>query len=70
LFIDGELVINNDGLHGALEKEGKIKLSEGSHTLKISYFQAGGGFHLKASVSGPGIEKISIPPNMLYRSLN
>ncbi|NOR33979.1 MAG: family 78 glycoside hydrolase catalytic domain, partial [Bacteroidales bacterium] len=70
LFIDGKLVIDNGGLHGALEKEGKIKLSEGRHTLKISYFQAGGGFHLKASVSGPGIEKISIPPNMLYRSLN
>ncbi len=70
LYIDGEIVINNDGLHGALEKEGEIKLSEGVHTLRITYFQAGGGFHLKASVSGPGIEKVSIPPDMLYKSLN
>ncbi|MCK4879889.1 MAG: family 78 glycoside hydrolase catalytic domain, partial [Bacteroidales bacterium] len=70
LFIDGKIVIDNDGLHGALEKQGSIQLSEGKHILLISYFQAGGGFHLKASISGPGIEKVSIPPNMLYKSMN
>jgi len=70
LFIDGEIVIDNDGLHGALEKEGEIQLFEGKHTLRITYFQAGGGFHLKASVSGPGMEKSSIPPDMLFNSLD
>ena len=69
LYIDGELVINNDGLHGAVEKEGLIKLSEGMHTWQINYFQAGGGFHLKASISGPGLETVSIPPYMLLKNL-
>jgi hypothetical protein len=65
LYIDGKLVIDNDGLHGSLEKEGQIKLSKGKHSLRISYFQAGGGFHLKAYISGPDSEKVSIPPSML-----
>ncbi len=70
LFIDGELVIDNDGPHGALEKEGKIVLAEGKHSWKLTYFQAGGGFHLKAYLSGPGMEKEPIPPDMLYKSMN
>ncbi len=67
LFIDGEIVIDNDGLHGALEKQGQIQLSEGKHTLRITYFQSGGGFHLKAFISGPGMEKVHIPPDMLFK---
>ena len=70
LYIDGKLIIENDGLHGALEKQGQIKLSEGKYSLRINYFQAGGGFHLKAYISGPGIEKKSIPSSMLYRRPN
>ncbi|MEA3460564.1 MAG: family 78 glycoside hydrolase catalytic domain, partial [Bacteroidota bacterium] len=70
LFIDGELVIDNDGPHGALEKEGKIVLSEGRHNLRITYFQAGGGFHLKAYLAGPDMEKESIAPDNLYKSMN
>ncbi len=65
LYIDGKLVIDNDGLHGALEKEGQIDLSEGKHSLRITYFQAGGGFHLKAYISGPDPVKVIIPPSML-----
>ena len=70
LYIDGKLVIDNDGLHGALEKEGQINLSEGKHSLRITYFQAGGGFHLKAYISGPDLERVSIPPSMLFKSMN
>jgi hypothetical protein len=70
LFIDGELVIDNDGPHGALEKQGNIQLSEGKHILKITYFQAGGGFHLKAYLSAPGMEKESIAPDMLFKAMN
>ena len=70
LYIDGELVIDNDGPHGALEKEGTIVLSEGKHDLKITYFQAGGGFHLKAYLSGPGMEKESIAPDIIFKSVD
>lgn len=68
LYIDGKLVIENDGLHGALEKQGQIKLAKGKHSLRITYFQAGGEFHLKAYISGPGMEKNKIPASMLFIS--
>jgi hypothetical protein len=70
LYIDGELIIDNDGLHGALEKQGMVKLSRGKHALRITYFQAGGGYHLKAFISGPDSEKVSIPPSMLFFKTN
>ena len=39
LYIDGQLVINNDGQHGPLAKEGSITLSQGAHDLLLDYFQ-------------------------------
>jgi hypothetical protein len=39
LYIDGRLVINNDGLHASFAKTGDIKLSGGIHTIRVSYFQ-------------------------------
>src|SRR6185312_722423 len=39
LFIDDKLVIDNDGLHGAYSKTGKINLDDSRHSIKIQYFQ-------------------------------
>ncbi|MEA1875518.1 MAG: family 78 glycoside hydrolase catalytic domain [Bacteroidota bacterium] len=70
LYIDGKLIVENDGLHGALEREGQIQLSRGRHSFRIDYFQAGGGFHLNVDISSPGIERVNISPSMLFRSMN
>ncbi len=42
LFINGVLVVNNDGLHGALTKEAAVTLTAGVHTIEIRYFEATG----------------------------
>ncbi len=68
LFIDNQLVVDNDGLHAAIEKSGNVPLTPGRHVLKITYFQAGGGLDLHAFVSGPGIEKEEIPAGMLLQN--
>ncbi len=65
LFIDNQLIVSSDGLHGAIEKPGSLWLSKGKHSLIIHYFQAGGGYLLETSISGPGMEKIIIPASML-----
>jgi len=39
LYIDGELVIDNDGQHPPQEREGSIRLSHGVHEIRVSYFQ-------------------------------
>ncbi|MEO0900065.1 MAG: family 16 glycoside hydrolase [Bacteroidota bacterium] len=43
LFIDGNLVIDNDGLHGFDPQEAEVTLAEGKHPFTLKYFQAGGG---------------------------
>ena len=54
LYIDGRKVIDNDGTHPAQTEEGQIKLSGGSHRIRVSYFQ-GPRFHvaLVLLVAGP-----------------
>ncbi len=47
LSVADNLVVDNDGLHGAYEKKGEIALQKGWHKIELSYFQAGGGKNLK-----------------------
>ena len=39
LTINGQQVIDNDGEHGAREKNGKITLKKGEHKVELDYFQ-------------------------------
>ena len=39
MTVDGEKVVDNWGLHGAKEVEGKIKLTKGYHDKKVEFFQ-------------------------------
>ncbi len=65
LYLDGKLVVNNDGLHGMVERSAKVNLNAGPHAILVTYFDNGGGDGLKVSWSGPGIRKQTIPANRL-----
>ncbi|GAA5040036.1 hypothetical protein GCM10011506_40060 [Marivirga lumbricoides] len=67
LFVDEQLVVDNDGDHGVQERSGRINLKKGSHTLKIEYFNGGGGYYLDAKYQGPGLGKQIIPANKLIQ---
>lgn len=68
LFVNNKLIVENDGPHGAgEEKIGEIRLTIGMHPIRLNYFQAGGGLFLKASYSGPGVEKCEIPALVLMQ---
>jgi hypothetical protein len=68
LFVDNNVVVDNDGSHGAdTEESGKTMLSEGMHPIKLQYFQAGGGMFLEVKYSGPGIEKQTIPATVIFK---
>lgn len=43
LLIDGQEIVNNDGLHGPDPRDGEIALAAGNHTLLVEYFERGGG---------------------------
>lgn len=39
LFIDGKLIIDNDGTHGPASQSGKVVLDDSPHSLSLQYFQ-------------------------------
>lgn len=66
MFINSQEIIENDANHGSIEEQGKIALQKGFHSIRVRYFQCGGGKGLKASWSGPGFEKEEIPGEVLW----
>jgi hypothetical protein len=63
LLIDDTLVIDHDGLHGPTPKDGSINLSTGYHSLRIEYFEAGGGQQLTLQWQTPGSSSFVNVPN-------
>jgi hypothetical protein len=39
LWIDGQLIIDNDGIHPPVTRAGSIRLEHGRHRLRVAYFQ-------------------------------
>jgi hypothetical protein len=66
LFIDGEIIVDNDGSHGDLEKSGSIALSKGLHNFNLLYFQNSSGQSLHVYVEIPGKEKAEIRPESFF----
>ncbi|MEO1420412.1 MAG: SdrD B-like domain-containing protein, partial [Pseudomonadota bacterium] len=60
LYIDGERVINNDGLHAPVEETATINLDEGQHLVEVLYFERSGGATLELDWSGPGFDRAPI----------
>ncbi|RMF76720.1 MAG: hypothetical protein D6744_12060, partial [Planctomycetota bacterium] len=46
LWIDGNLLIDHDGLHGPTPKDARVTLDAGDHELTLRHFEAGGGEQL------------------------
>jgi C1A family cysteine protease len=66
LWLDGKLLVNNDGNHGMTEKSATITLSAGYHTLVVQQYQNTGSSGLITSWSGPSISKQVIPASALF----
>jgi hypothetical protein len=55
LYIDDQVIIDNDGLHAPLWKDGTVDLAGGLHRIRVSYFQGPKwAIALVLKVSGPG----------------
>ncbi len=72
LFINDQLVIDNDGQHSQAAKTGSIYLSQGVHKIVVQYFQ-GPRYHIALELffkaSGDSTYKI-IPKEAFLRPLN
>ena len=65
LAIDGRVIINNWTTHGATEDRGTIELEQGTHSILLEYFEAGGHAQIKLEWEGPGIAREVIPADAL-----
>jgi hypothetical protein len=72
LYIDEQLIVNNDGVHPPRRELGEVELSGGVHRLRVPYFQGPRSeVALVLEVAGPGEEQMRIfstdefkpPPN-------
>lgn len=60
LEIDGQVVIDHDGIHGGTAKKGKATLTEGSHPIRVSYFERSGEESLYLGWTGPGFKEVAL----------
>lgn len=68
LHLAEQVLIDNDGLHPAIERSKTIGLKQGTYPIEVKYFQEGGTNMLKVSWKGPGREKQEIPANVLFHN--
>lgn len=68
LRIDGDIVVDHDGEHGATEKADQVALRAGYHALDVVYFQAAGGAALRLAVSASALAKREVPPQWLLHT--
>lgn len=66
LYLAEQILIDNDGLHPAVERSKSIGLKAGYYPVKAGYFQEGGSNMLQVSWKGPGFEKEEIPEEVLF----
>ncbi len=68
LYINGKLVVDNDGIHAIIGRRGSIRLRTGMHPVEIHYFQ--GPRHaiaLQWLYQPPHGYMQIVPPNVIYR---
>jgi signal transduction histidine kinase len=61
-------VVDNNGVHGAVEKSGAIYLNAGRHPLQLEWFNGVERYQLAVEYEGPGLTRRAVPDGALSRS--
>lgn len=62
LRVNGELLIENDGLHGPSPADAEVNLNEGKNRIELEYFQGGGGQMISLQWAPPGKGAFEVIP--------
>jgi CshA-type fibril repeat protein len=65
LIINGQTVIDNDGLHAMRYRNGSINLEPGIYSIEVLFFERGGQVGLDLEYAAPGASLSDIPMGML-----
>jgi signal transduction histidine kinase len=60
-------VVDNDGVHGMVEKSGAVYLKAGRNPIRLEWFNGVERFGLEAQYEGPGLSRRKIPDSALFR---
>lgn len=66
IYIDGKMVVDNDGQHAPLKRSGQIGLAKGFHRIKITFFELAGGEELDVYWANPEMAEQRIPAKVLF----
>lgn len=69
LFINDQLVVNNDGVHAPREQQGTVILPAGEHPIRVTFFERQGGQVLSVQWSGPGFSRQDITSALVPQTL-
>jgi mono/diheme cytochrome c family protein len=69
LWLDGELVVRNEGIAPYRERNAKRKLTRGMHRIEILFTEAEGGEQLDLQWAGPGTSRGDVPAAALSSSI-
>jgi len=62
LYLDNQLLIDNDGPHGMDPKDAEVAIRAGYHPIRIEYFQGGGGRGLSLKWARTGTPEFKVVP--------
>ncbi|NQT25282.1 chitobiase/beta-hexosaminidase C-terminal domain-containing protein [candidate division KSB1 bacterium] len=69
MFVNGQKVVENDGLHAAETQRGSIDLEAGSVDFEVIFFERGGGEVFYVEFEGPGFDRQPIPAGMILKAV-
>jgi hypothetical protein len=70
LLINGQPVVDNDGLHSRQAVSGNIHLKKGMHQIEVQFFERGGQESLDVMWKSPDFEWRDIPAFKLFTRLD
>ena len=66
VYLDGKIVVDNEGYNGIKVTKGKTFLSNGKHKLELFYYENTGTESLNFEIEGPGIKKQPFPLEIIF----
>lgn len=70
IIIDGNTILEHDGLHGAAHRQHKVPLEIGEHTIRVEYLAYGQPNSFRAGWSGPGFGHQRFSVESLHKKQN